>query len=281
MPAGWEVGGFQFKDGNGLFAFASESGEKGQFTFRKVDGVPDIPRIIEEIHRRDRDLDAPPKMKFTRYGRHDGSVVLATARPGERFYASAFHAEEQILNEWIFPRFTEENVKEVIPMLESYTKNPADSAGRRLYAMFGLEVSVPQEFEFLKVEPYPASIAMYFENRHHHRLEAHRWGMTDMLLQGADTLNYYHRFLYSKKYQIRETSRNEKMAQDNGIIHFRTRGKFGMDFLLGPWWTGEGAAFLNRDENRIYGLEHIAPKRYRERETLETVFARKLGGKHA
>ena len=139
MPRDWEVSGFQFTDSNGLYVFSSESGAHGQFSFRTVDGVPDIPRIIEEIHRRERNLDVPPKLKFSRFGR-GGVVFLAQTGPGERFYAAAFNPSERTLHEWIFPKWSPETVETVIPMLDSYSFNPPDEAGRVFYAMFGPNV---------------------------------------------------------------------------------------------------------------------------------------------
>ena len=118
---------------------------------------------------------------------------------------------------------------------------------------------------------------MTFENKRHFRLIAHRWGMADILMQGATAGNFYHRYLYKKHYAVKEVQTNMDIAgHSGGMIQFRTRGKLGFDFVLGPWWKGSGYAFLVPGENRIYGMEHIAPHFIKGRESVRDVFHKKL-----
>lgn len=276
LPPAWEVLGFLLEEKTGRFSFSSEAGACGQFSWRPVKAIPDLPRIIEEIHRRELGADAPPKMRFTRHGK-DGAVVLAHTRGGERFYASAFNREKMLLNEWIFPKYTPENAETVVPMLETYSNNLPDADGRVYYALFGLELTILKDFVLNKIEPFPAAVSLSFENPRHHTFIAHRWGMADIFMQGSDTANFLHRYLYAKRFAIKGAKAGEALfGRETGEVEYRARGKFGFDFLLGPWWRGYAAAFLDRQENRIYGFEHLASRNVPERETLKAVFAPKL-----
>lgn len=276
LPCDWEIAGYllDYPQEEGLLSFSREGTAMGQFSWRKVKAVPDIPRIIEEIHRRHMVMEETPKMRFTRHGR----VQLAHTRSGERFYASVFNSSRMYLCEWIFPKYTKENADAVVSMLESYSDNaPDEKTGRQFYALFGLECSVPKEYHFVKPEPFPASVSMIFENRKHYTITARRFGMADVYMQGANVANFYHRCLYARRWAIRSVMTVSPVnGCDTCEIEFRARGKFGFDFLLGPWWHGFASAFYKPSENRVYAFEHLASPFYKEREKLKDIFQPKL-----
>ena len=168
----------------------------------------------------------------------------------------------------------------MVPMLQSYSDNNPDSDDRVEYAMFGLEVSIPKSYHLVKIEAYPAAVSLNFENSRHFKLMVHRWGMADLVMQGANVGNFYHRYLYGRRYAVKEVHYDSEIAgHEGGTVNFRTRGKLGFDFVLGPWWRGEGACFLKAHENRIYGVEHIAPLFIKNRESVRDVFRKKLAEK--
>ncbi len=282
LPPDWEVGGYELNDPlhSGILSFTEIGTAMGQFSWRKVKDIPDIPRIIEEIHRRWLVSDVTPNIRFTRYGK-DGKVVLAHTKMNERFYAAVFNRKMMFLCEWIFPKYSKENAERVVPMLESFSENDPDKdTGRTNFSLFGLEVSIPAGYHFLELTPYPAAVTMDFENIKHYKISVHRFGMADVYMQGADTANFYHRCLYARKYAIKDV---KTIPPVNGCeaaeILYQARGKFGFDFLLGPWWCGFGSAFLKSSENRVYAFEHLASRFFKERETLKNIFRKKLSGK--
>lgn len=277
LPPRWEAVSYLLEDDKGLFSFSSERGAHGQFGWRKVNGTPDIERIIEEVHRREMQLEVMPKIRFTRHGKN-GKVILAHTNPGERFYASVYNQKEKILNEWIFPAYSPNTTSEVMSMLESYTDNAPEN-DRVFYAMFGLELSLPEQFSLKKIEPFPAAVTLTFEREKYQTLIAHRWGMADVVMQKAAVSNFYHRFLFSRKTGIKSVEGRTIGGYNGAFISFRKRGKLGFDYVLGPWWHGEGSAFLVEQENRIYAFEHIAPRTWKTRENVKDVFRSKLAEK--
>jgi len=182
-----------------------------------------------------------------------------------------------LLCEWTFPKYSKECADTVIPMLESFSDNlPDEKTNRMFFALFGLEVSVPKDYHLDVVEPYPTSISMVFENRKHFRIEAHRYGMADVYMEGADVRNFYHRCLYAKRCRVTDTRTVAPYCGcDTAEIDFKTRGRIGLDMLLGPWWKGCGCAFLKPQENRIYAFEHIASQFLHEREKVKDIFPQK------
>lgn len=282
LPQDWEITAYVLDDWehNGRFSFASEKGPFGQFSWRKVKATPDIEQIVAEVHRRFLGEDTAPKIRFTRHGAN-GKVLLGHTKPGEHFYASVFNPSKMLLCEWIFESYSKELAELVIPMLESYMENPADARTKRqYYALFGLEVSIPEGYKFVNLEAVPTAVTMNFENAKHYKIAAHRFGMAGTYMQGANVANFYHRCLYAKRYAIRDVKTVSPVnGNDTAEIQYRARGKFGFDFLLGPWWHGFASAFLKENENRIYAFEHLCSPFHKEREKLKDIFQPKLTGK--
>lgn len=278
LPPEWEVTSYSTRKEDGAMSYADESGALGQMTWRTVKAVPDREKIMSEIHRRYlKDQDSMhhatfKDLKFT----EANNVVMGYDKPGHRFYASAFLEKPKLLVEWIFPDYSKEKAKTVLPMLKSFKQNkPID--GKIFYGGFGLEVNLPEGFKLETVSAMPAAITMEFENRKHHRITAHRWGMPELLFQGSDVKDYYHRFLYNqRRYVIKEIHSAEFFGEEGVEADFRVRGRFGFDMLLGPWWRGKATAFHDKNEKRVYALEHAAPNRVKDRVTAREVFEGKL-----
>lgn len=281
LPRDWEITAYDVNDveREGRLSFATEKGPMGQFSWRKVKANPDIERILEETHRRFLGEDSAPKIRFTRHA--NGRVYLTHTRQGERFYASVFNSSKMFLCEWIFDKYTKDMADLILPMLESFTDNEPDPVTKRQYfALFGLEASLPEGYRFIDLEAVPTAITLNFENAKHYKISVHRFGMADIYMQGSDVSNFYHRCLFARRYAIRDV---RKIAPVNGNeaaeIDYRARGKFGFDFLLGPWWHGFGSAFLKKSENRIYAFEHLGSHFSKEREKLKDIFQPKLAAK--
>ncbi len=281
LPRDWEITAYDLNDAErgGRLSFAAEKGPMGQFSWRKVKGNPDIERILEETHRRFLGEETAPKIRFTRHA--NGRVYLAHTRQGERFYASVFNASKMFLCEWIFEKYTKDMADLVVPMLDSFTDNEPDPATKRQYfALFGLEASLPEGYRFMELEAFPTAVTLHFENAKHYKISVHRFGMADVYMQGSDLANFYHRCLFARHYTIRDVRKIQPVhGNEAAEIDYRTRGKFGFDFLLGPWWHGFGSAFYKKSENRIYAFEHLGSHFSKERETLKDIFQLKLTAK--
>jgi len=273
LPSFWEVTSYTTNPDEGVIGFASEKGLLGQVSWRKVKAVPDKEKILTEIHRRYiAETDALKAEAFSSLNFINiNNVLVGTDVAGERYYASAFLEKHKVLIEWIFPEYSKKNFAKVKELLLSFKENyPED--GKKFFAGWGLELFLPDGFELKKISSLPAAVSMEFENKKHHRIIAHRWGMPELLLQNDDLTSFYHRFLYSQcRFVIKNTAEDSFMNMNASVINFKTRGKWGMDFLLGPWWSGYATAVLDQNEKRIYALEHIAPARFKQRETVQSV----------
>ncbi len=267
LPSAWETTGFEYDRNNGRFAFSNRMEPMGQFSFRKVPAVPDMPRIWEEIHRRATEGNGA-KLRFTTL---KSGVLFVLSGKEERFYASIYHPEKHFLLEWIFAPSAWSAVKQIERMLERVTLNPSDHQGRENFALFGIEASIPEGFELQEITPYPANIELLFENKRHHKIVLHRYGIAACQLEGDTLANFYHRKLCEKRYAIKTVAGRDDTTFDVPHLEFRVRGRFGFDALLGGWWRGIGEAVFCSRENRIYAFEHIAPARIRPRECVEQI----------
>lgn len=273
LPPEWELTSYSTRQEDGAMSFADERGAIGQINWRTVKAVPDCKRIMSEIHRRYlKDQDPQRELTFQELQfQQANNVIMGWDQPGSRFYASAFLEKPRLLVEWTFPDYSSQKAETVRPMLESFKANiPQD--GKLFFGAFGLEINLPDDFKFESISAIPAAITMEFENKKHHRLIAHRWGMPELLFEGSDVKVFYHRFLYNRcRYVIKDIKTVEFFSNEGAEVDFRTRGRFGFDFLLGPWWRGKGTIYHDKSEMRVYAVEHIAPNRIKDRLTVKDV----------
>lgn len=274
LPLGWEVTSYVLREEDGAMGFADESGALGQMSWREVKAQPDHERIMSEVHRRYIKEADPARYKNFKELKFIGAneVTMGYDQKNSRFYASTFLEKPKLLVEWTFPEYSKKKADLVLPMLESFhTNEPED--GKKFYAAFGLELKIPEGFKLDTITALPACITMNFENKKHHKITARRWGMPDILFEGSDVKDFYHRFLYSHcRYVIKNVHNAEFFGKQGAEIDFQTRGKFGFDFLLGPWWRGKATVYHDTNEMRVYAMEHFAPRWTKERLTVNDVF---------
>ena len=277
LPLTWEVTSYTLSPTNGLIGFANIEGPLGQISWRKVKEEPDVKKIMDEVHRRYLSDEKPElEKKFTTMQSITiNNIVIAWHCDGERFYASQYQSEKKLLIEWIFPEYSKNALDVVKSMLITFKENePKDD--KIFFGGWGLEVSVPKGYDLTKVMSLPAAVSMEFENKSHHRIIAHRWGLPEVLLENTDLTNFYHSFLYTKcRFSVKDINDATFFNKQGSSIQFKTRGRWGFDFLLGPWWHGEASAFWDKDEMRIYAVEHIAPNRVKNKYNVETLFGDK------
>jgi hypothetical protein len=277
LPLSWEVTSYTMNPSNGLIGFANITGPLGQVTWRKVKEEPDVKKIMNEVHRRYLEDEKPDLEKTfsTMQFITVNDIHISWDCVGERFYASTYQAEKKLLIEWIFPSYSKEALAVVKTMLVTFKENlPFDD--KIFFGGWGLEVFVPKGYELTKVMSLPAAVSMEFENKSHHRIIAHRWGLPEIIFENSNLTNFYHNFLYTKcRFSVKKVQDASFFNKEGTSIQFKTRGRWGFDFLLGPWWHGEASAFWNKDENRIYAVEHIAPGRSKNKYNVETLFGDK------
>ncbi|MEG1980605.1 MAG: hypothetical protein RR060_07735, partial [Victivallaceae bacterium] len=188
-------------------------------------------------------------------------AVLGYGEKGKPFFGGSLLEKSGIFFEWSFPCLDGRMLNLARTLLASFRGNEPDERGFKFFAMFGLELRLPGEYQLSEVKPYPAAVTLTFETVTHKRIIAHRWGMANSLLENCSVLDFYHRFLFDNRYAIRDKRAFEILGQSGGEVEFRTRGRWGFDFLLGAWWRGRGEVVSSPEENRIYAIEFIAKRR--------------------
>ena len=267
LPEDWEVSGYIFDPEEGRLNFASQQGALGGVRWRLVKRFPDMERTIIEVNRRlvaeekgiDRD-DVKPEDNLLTFETLPNGAVLGYGEKGKPFFGGSLLEKSGIFFEWSFSCLDGRMLNLARSLMKSFRANEPDERGFKFYAMFGLELKLPKEYLLSDVNPYPAAVTLSFETLTHKRIIAHRWGMANCLLENCSVLDFYHRFLFDSRYSIRAKREFEILGESGGEVEFRTRGRWGFDFLLGAWWRGRGEVVLSPDENRIYAIEFIAKR---------------------
>lgn len=282
LPREWEMTGHSLRPEAGRMAFATGAGVQGQLAWRVVKAVPDMPRILAEIHHRRLKTIAPSE----RAGHSDtlevsrvGEFHVAHERAGQQFYASAFFPSTRAMIEWVFPAFDPELLHAVIaPMLKGTRPNSGEV---RAWAAFGLELRLPAEYAVAEVHALPANVTLVFLNRKHHRIVAHRLGLPAENLNGEDLPTFYTRCLAAQHARVSSARPADWRGRPGVEAEFRMRGRRGFDLLLGPWWRGNGMLYHDPDEKRLYAFEQVGPRRMKRLPFEEIVVDSARGGNHA
>jgi len=274
LPPLWEITGYMLPEDKGRIELSTRDGLQGWIGWRKCKAAPDISRIMNEVHRLYLKQNFPEKMQEFKKLSFDkiGSFTTGFTEAGGSCYADLFLEEKGILLEWVFPNYTESLFKKVIkPLLKTFRHN--NNPDWHHWAAFGLDFKLPCQYFPVSIQPLPANVCINFENKKHHKITVHRWGIPEYLLGNGDLKSFYRKYLKLLHVSIVEHEETEFGEWPGARTVYRQRGKKGFNFLLGPWWLGHGAVWIKKEEKRIYAIEQVAPKRKMQPLELEDVFS--------
>ncbi|MBA3708779.1 MAG: hypothetical protein H0W83_08180 [Planctomycetes bacterium] len=261
LPPHWEITAYSLDAAKGQFQFFERESFRAQLVWRKVPKAPDLPRILNEIHRRQLEKDDPAAAKafssleFSQIGR----FLIGHEQPGRPCQASLFRPDIGLLLQWVFPAHDPDAFTAAwTPLLDSYEAN--DGPLRR-WELFGIGLRLPEAMVFQELTPEPANVALTFETPKHLKLVARRMGMPEILLAGSDLARCHATILERAGSRVLESEPRTLMGYPAVRTVFDRRGEKGMEKLVGRWWTGEAWIWHQRDEARLYTLEQVGPKR--------------------
>ncbi|MBA2481643.1 MAG: hypothetical protein H0V44_13340 [Planctomycetes bacterium] len=261
LPPGWEITAYSLDAKNGQFQFFERGTFRAQLVWRKVPKAPDLPRILNEIHRRQLEKDAPGSSKsfstleFAQIGR----FLVGHDRPGLPCQASLFQPDRGLLIQWVFPSYDPGDfITSWMPLLDSFAPN--DAAEMR-WELFGLSLRLPRSMTFEEITPDPANVALSFETRKHAKLVARRMGLPTIVLAGTSLARVHARILERAGSRILSC---EDLSMDGHRAvrtRFDRRGMKGMEKLVGGWWPGDAWIWHDEIEGRIYAIEQFGPRK--------------------
>lgn len=251
IPSDWEPVAFSTSQKEGRVEFANRHGHQARVSWLKCKSPPDLRRIMDEFQRGR--LKTSSKEEFKSFSslsfREAGQFVIGVHRNSEPCQAAYYQPEIKTMTIWTFPDFSEERFSSLwIPVLLSFSDN---LSGWRDWAAWGLDFRLPEAMEPIEVHPMPANVTMSFEGKPKLRIDCHRWGLPQLILQGRPLEDFYGRFLRTGGCKVTKVSPCKINGFDAVEADFEQRGFFDMEKLYGRWWNGKGVCWFDRVSQRI------------------------------
>jgi len=261
LPSDWEPVAFSSHPKEGRLEFANRDGHLARVAWLQCKETPDIAKMMDEFHKvrlKERDKEALKAFSGLSF-RQAGGFRFGIHKPGSPCQAAIYHQDIKTLTIYTFPSFDEGLFKSLwLPILESYSENAGDF---RDWALWGLDFRLPQDFGAIEVSPMPANVSMAFESPRKIRVDMHRWGLPDILLQGRTLEEFYVRFLKAWKCKSLEVSCSSNGPFERVEVSFEKRGEFDMDCLYGRWWTGKAICWHDKESMRICAFEQVSSRK--------------------
>ena len=325
VPASWEVVGFKKSRDDGQLVLSTRAGEAMLVFWRRVRGVatgmgstgmgsgrkylvfPSIRRSAKTGCLRP-DPNADPNARDPAIVHRLVALVKANAGEGVAeaevrgwireahgwsvcfppdgampVFAARHLTAEGVLLQATFPPHRDTADREAIRrVLASYQPN---GGAERVWAAFGLDITLPSEMDLAEVAPMPAAQRMHFENRRGHAVTVYRFGMMPDALGGDDVAAFFARvkgkgvalrhegfFRPPPSLSGRERGRvaacesppspHPSPCEGEGVVlSYATRGKGDslLSNLLDGTWDGRAWVWRRDDLQRVFAVENHAP----------------------
>jgi hypothetical protein len=224
--------------------------------WKRVKRAPSVERGLVELVRANAEEpidEGKLRRRIARIGEWEAYFASASDSP---VFAARYLAEENVLLNVTFPPHRGRERQLVQGVLASYRPNHGEE---RVWAAFGLDVTLPREMELVEVSPMPAAQRLRFEDRRGHSVVAYRFGMMPEILGGDDEAAFFARLKGRKIILHREGAFRRDDGSDGIVLSYTTRGKAGgCASLLAPTWRGLLYVWRRDDLKRLYGIENHA-----------------------
>lgn len=256
VPKTWEVRAYKANTKDGQIVLADRHGETMRVYWKTTPREPDLVRCLAEVaadYTADGVTQDAIRASIYELG---GWRVYVPKKAGFAALACRQEKEEGALLYVIFPEHDATRDPRVFEaVLTSYRTNYGDD---RVWAAFGIDVSIPKEMELLRVSAFPAAQTMYFENKRGESVAVHRYGMASFLLEEDDLTAFVARRI-GRRRRLYTTPVMSKPASHPGIdLTYTTRGSGGMASIMARTWQGRIVAWQCPDLERIYLIDNNA-----------------------
>jgi len=198
VPKEWEVVGYGLQDAEGQMLLSDQTGEQLQILWKKLRRSPDLENRMEQWARRKAlELNVVFK-KLTVVEASGWKVALAEGLPT---LAVRFNAETKAILTAVFSLPARQKLTDagVLKLLRSFGDNAGEE---RVWAAFGLDVTLPKAWSLERVEPLPAAQSFHFVRKRRETLSVRRYGMLDLLLATESEAQFFAR-LKGRRFLIR------------------------------------------------------------------------------
>ncbi len=255
LPAGWEVTAFRLDPKRGEFRFHERLVDRGQLTWVRMAGRPDLEGLARDII--DRQLRSAGRQDVGAEVSRLGPWMIARAGRGEPFQAMAWVAHDQRLLHWTFPAWAGDNdAQPWRALLASLTAEPGDDLR---WELFGAGVRLPRRFTPVEVDARPGVIRIELADPAGVSVTTRRFGLARSLLTERPLQAWVRRSLFADRArieQIQETVRNGAHAVRAA---FTMIGERTFDRVAWRRWPGEAWWWHDESTNRLLAQEQVGP----------------------
>jgi len=273
VPATWEVFRYRNHYPDGGLGLRDRYGEVMQVFWRLVRTRPAVTsRLVEMVAELGGRQLEPARIRRMITHRHGWALfipedprapALAARRqkhgpaPGPADDATVIRRRygDHVLLYVVFPPRPWEDRRLIEDVLATYRSNYGEE---RVWAAFGLDITLPCELDLARLEPLPTSQVMRFENRRGESVTLQRFPLYPACL-GKDTLRTFAARVKGRRYRLYDEGDFTRADGRTGaVLSYRTRGRGGLGALTAAEWQGRLWVWGCEDLHRLYCLDHHA-----------------------
>lgn len=255
VPADFEVLAYRTDPRDGQLILGDRQGEALQIFWRVTRKTPDPRRGLERVVRAVAGEGA--REPIIRLEGWDACLPDRDDLPG---LACRYEPRGRALLYVVFPR----GPRRAAPrteraILESYSPNDGDA---RVWAAFGLDVTLPAGFAPAVVRAYPLVQSIRFEAPRGGSVTLCRRSLASHLPGGDDLAVLYARN-QERRRPLRRTGTFTHAAGHPGVaLAYTTRGPGGIEGLLARTWQGRVWVWRCIETDRVYWIDQNAPAKH-------------------
>lgn len=153
------------------------------------------------------------------------------------------------------PRAGDAARAEALNVLASFCAN--DGAERR-WALFGLDITLPDSYHLEDIRPWPASQTLRFENRKKESITLHRYGMLSRLLAREPMETFFAR-VKGRKVALHRAGNFRKGDRYDGVeLHYVSRKSGILAGFMASLWEGRAWLWRCDERERLYAVDQQA-----------------------
>ena len=239
IPECWEVLGYGMRSRDGRLLLSDPGGETLQVHWKRLRRPPNLENRIAEWHRSQGDSTAIS----TGTGHADGWLISAGS--SHPLLAVRYDAESKALLTLVFSDHARQGIGDeaIGKVLRSFSTN---SGKQRVWAAFGLDVTLPAEWKLESVEAWPAAQRLHFERRRNERVSVHRYGMLPVVVGNDTDATFFARIKGSRILARVERELETRGPRQGTLISYEPAGRGLMELLRKP---SRGLAWLWREQS--------------------------------
>jgi len=254
LPPGWEVTAYRLDPKRGEFRFHERLVDRGQLTWVRMAGKPDLEGLARDII--DRQLRSSGRQDVGATVERLGPWLLARAGRGEPFQALAWIAHDQRLLHWTFPIWEDGKEQPWRALLASLVAEPGDAVR---WTLFGASVQLPRRFAPVEVDARPGVIRIELADAAGVSITVRRFGLARSLLAERPLQAWLRRSMFADRARLEQVQETVRGGRQAVRAAFTMIGERTFDRVAWRRWPGEAWWWHDEPANRILALEQVGP----------------------